>query len=90
MEGIVNIASPNPVPNAEFMGALREACGIQLGLPSTRWMLEVGAFFMRTEAELILKSRRVVSARLIEHGFTFRFPRWREAAQDLCRDAREA
>jgi uncharacterized protein (TIGR01777 family) len=90
VDGIVNIASPNPVPNAEFMGVLREACGIPFGLPATPWMLELGALFMRTETELILKSRRVVPARLLEHGFTFSFPRWREAAQDLCRDARLA
>jgi NAD dependent epimerase/dehydratase family enzyme len=48
-------------------------------------MLEIGAFFMRTETELILKSRRVVPARLLEGGFTFRFPTWPDAARDLCR-----
>ena len=48
-------------------------------------MLEVGAFFMRTETELILKSRRVVPARLLEHGFVFRFPSFPAAARDLCR-----
>jgi len=47
-------------------------------------MLEIGAVFMRTETELILKSRRVVPARLLEHGFTFRFPSWDVAAPDLC------
>jgi uncharacterized protein len=80
----VNIAAPEPLPNAEFMRELRQACGIPFGLPSTTWMLEVGAFFMRTETELILKSRRVIPARLLEHGFEFRYPRWREAARDLC------
>jgi len=48
-------------------------------------MLEIGAVFMRTETELILKSRRVVPARLLEQGFTFRFPAWDAAARDLCR-----
>jgi NAD dependent epimerase/dehydratase family enzyme len=90
VDGIVNIASPHPLANAEFMGVLREACGVPFGLPATQWMLELGAFFMGTETELILKSRRVVSARLLEHGFTFRFPRWREAAQDLCRGSGRA
>ena len=56
----------------------------RLGLPATKWMLEIGAVFMRTETELILKSRRVVPARLLEHGFTFAFPTWRDAALDLC------
>ena len=47
-------------------------------------MLEIGAVFMRTETELVLKSRRVVPGRLLEHGFRFRFPDWEDAARDLC------
>jgi uncharacterized protein len=85
IEGAVNIAAPNPLPNAEFMRVLREACGVPLGLPATKWMLEIGAVFMRTETELILKSRRIVPARLLEHGFKFKYPAWRDAALDLCR-----
>jgi uncharacterized protein (TIGR01777 family) len=85
LAGPVNLASPNPVPNADFMRALRVAWGTRLGLPASRWMLEVGAFFLRTETELILKSRRVVPGRLLESGFAFDFPTWPEAAADLCR-----
>ena len=85
--GVVNVAAPNPLPNAEFMQILREACGVRLGLAATRWMLELGAVFMRTETELILKSRRVVPARLLEHGFKFKYPDWRDAALDLCRES---
>ena len=85
VDGIVNIASPNPLPNADFMRLLREACGVRFGLPSQRWMLEIGAVFMRTETELILKSRRVVPQRLLEYGFRFAFPDWGTAATDLCR-----
>jgi uncharacterized protein len=88
VDGIVNVASPNPLPNAAFMQTLRAAYGASFGLPTTRLMLELGALFMRTETELILKSRRVVPTRLLEHGFTFRFPRWPEAAADLCRQWR--
>ena len=83
--GVVNVAAPNPLPNAGFMRALREAWGTRLGLPATAWMLEIGAFFMRTETELVLKSRRVVPGVLAERGFTFQFPTWPLAAQDLCR-----
>lgn len=86
LSGPVNLAAPDPVPNAEFMRTLREAYGIRFGLPATRWMLAVGAVFMRTETELILKSRRVVSGRLIDDGFRFEFPTWPSAATDLCRD----
>ncbi len=44
----------------------------------------IGAFFLKTETELVLKSRRVVLGRLLQHGFTFQFPTWQEAAVDLC------
>jgi uncharacterized protein len=84
LSGIVNIASPQQLPNAAFMSALREAWGIGFGLPASRWMLEVGAVVMRTETELILKSRRVIPGRLLEAGFNFEFPTWPEAARDLC------
>jgi NAD dependent epimerase/dehydratase family enzyme len=82
--GIVNIASPEPLPNADFMRLLREAYGVPFGLPARDWMLEIGAAFMRTETELILKSRRVVPRRLLECGFRFEFPSWSDAARDLC------
>jgi uncharacterized protein len=83
-DGAVNVASPNPLPNGEFMRVLREACGVSYGVPVNRWLLEIGAVFMRTETELILKSRRVVPAKLLEHGFSFTFPTWNDAARDLC------
>ena len=65
------------------MHALREAAGVRFGLPATRWMLEVGAFVLRTETELVLKSRRVVPGRLLEAGFAFEQPDWPAAARDL-------
>lgn len=81
--GPVNLAAPEPLPYADFMRALRKAAGVPVGLPATRWMLELGALFMRTETELVLKSRRVVPGRLVEAGFTFQQPTWPEAARDL-------
>lgn len=89
LTGPVNLAAPEPVPNAEFMRTLREAWGVKLGLPANELMLEAGALFMRTETELILKSRRVIPGRLLAGGFSFRFPAWREAAGDLCHRWRE-
>jgi uncharacterized protein (TIGR01777 family) len=88
MDGAVNVASPNPLPNKEFMRILRDVAGVRIGLPATKLMLEAGAFFMRTETELILKSRRVVPGRLLDAGFDFRFPHWEQAARDLCDRAR--
>jgi uncharacterized protein (TIGR01777 family) len=82
--GPVNLAAPEPLPNAEFMRALRAAWGTRIGLPAARWMIDVGTFLMRSESELILKSRRVVPGRLLETGFAFRFPTWPEAARELC------
>jgi len=84
LEGPVNLAAPNPVPNSEFMQSLRTAWGIPFGFPATAWMLELGAFILRSETELMLKSRRVIPARLLESGFTFQFPNWDDAASDLC------
>jgi hypothetical protein len=84
IDNMVNVASPNPLPNAEFMRLLRDACGMPCGLPASAWMLEIGAVFMRTETELILKSRRVIPGRLVENGFTFKYPRWEAAVRDLC------
>ena len=83
LEGAVNVASPNPIPNRDFMRLLRRAVGARIGLPATRWMLEVGAIVLRTETELLLKSRRVVPTRLLEAGFTFAFPDWGAAARDI-------
>ena len=90
LAGIVNVAAPNPLPNAEFMRVLRRVAGRPIGLPATRLMLEAGAVFLRTETELILKSRRVVPRRLLEQGFVFKYPVWSDAAADLCRRSKES
>jgi uncharacterized protein (TIGR01777 family) len=82
--GIYNIASPNPLPQVDFMRDLRRAWGRRIGLPATRWMVELGTLILRTETELILKSRRVVPRRLLDEGFRFRFSSWPPAALDLC------
>ena len=81
--GPVNIASPNPIPNRDFMRAFREAWGASIGLPAPRSILEFGCFLMRTESELVLKSRRVIPGRLLDSGFTFMFPDWPSADHDL-------
>jgi len=81
--GPVNVASPNPIPQREMMRIIRRECGVPFGLPATRGMLEVAAFVHRTEAELILKSRRVVPSRLLAEGFQFRFPRMEDAVREI-------
>ncbi len=83
LEGPINIASPNPLPNRQFMRIFREAWGTRLGLPAMEWQLAIGAFFMRTETELILKSRRVVPKLLTDSGFEFGFQHWEDAVREL-------
>lgn len=83
LSGVINIAAPNPLANADMMKIFREVYHRPIGLPAAKWMLEMGAFFLRTETELIIKSRRVVSRRLAESGFTFCFPFFRTALEDL-------
>lgn len=88
MSGPVNLAAPEPLPQRAFMRALRGAWGMPVGLPATAWMAEVGALALRSDTELLLKSRRVVPGRLADAGFAFEWPRWREAADDLVRRRR--
>ncbi len=83
IEGPVNLAAPNPVPNREFMAALRYAWDVPNGLPIPTPLIELGALLLRTESELVLKSRRVVPGRLLNEGFEFEFAEWPEAAEDL-------
>ncbi|MEU0529956.1 TIGR01777 family oxidoreductase [Amycolatopsis tolypomycina] len=88
LSGPVNLAAPEPLPYASFLRTLRAAAGIPVGLPATRWMAELGAFVLRSDTELLLKSRRVVPGRLREAGFEFTYPEWPAAAEDLVRRSR--
>jgi uncharacterized protein len=83
MAGAVNFAAPTPLPYADFMRELRRAWGMPIGLPARGWLLELGAIMMRTETELILKSRRVIPGRLLNAGFAFEHAEWASAARDL-------
>ncbi|MFI9366583.1 TIGR01777 family oxidoreductase [Kitasatospora sp. NPDC053057] len=88
LSGPVNLAAPNPLPQREFMRELRAVWGMPLALPAARWMAELGAFALRSESELLLKSRRVVPTRLLEAGFAFAYPDWPQAARNLVRRLR--
>ena len=83
VNGVINVAAPNPITNAEFMEAIRQVERTPVAIPATKWMIEMGTWLLRTESELVLKSRRVVPRRLRELGFPFEFPRWPAAARDL-------
>jgi uncharacterized protein len=83
MSGAVNVCAPHPMSQKDFMSILRKTLGIWMGLPATAWMVKVGAVFMRTDAELLLKSRKVIPSRLLESGFEFNFPKWQQACESL-------
>lgn len=83
ISGPVNICSPNPMPQAEFARILRESVNFPFGLPAPVFLVELGTLLMKTESELVLKSRRVVPSVLLQHGFEFEFPKWEHAAKSL-------
>jgi uncharacterized protein len=89
LEGPVNLAAPGPVTQRELMRSLRRAWAGRPGLPATRWMAALGAFVLRSDPELLLKSRNVVPGRLLDDGFRFEHPAWDDAARDLVRAVRE-
>jgi uncharacterized protein len=88
LAGPVNLAATEPLPQRAFMRTLRIAWGVPIGLPATKLMAEIGAFALRTDTELLLKSRRVVPGRLVDAGFDFDFAQWPAASDDLVRRVR--
>jgi uncharacterized protein (TIGR01777 family) len=88
ISGPVNMAAPGPLPQRDLMRVLRKEAGMLIGLPATAWMAEIGAWVMRSDTELLLKSRRVAPGRLLEAGFEFELPGWEAAAHDLVARAR--
>ena len=90
IKGVINFSSPHPMPQKEFMSHIRAACGTKIYFPITKWMSEIGAIFLKTDTQLILKSRRVVPTKLLSNGFQFQFPQWSEAVADIiCRSNEE-
>ncbi|MBI2720753.1 MAG: TIGR01777 family protein [Bacteroidetes bacterium] len=71
--GAYNMAAPEPVTNKKLMHLLRKKMGISIGLPAPELLIKIGAFFIRSEPELILDSRNVIPQRLIKKGFTFKY-----------------
>lgn len=82
-EGIYNCVAPHAVTNKTFMETLRKATGHKIGLPAPAWMLELGAWLIGTETELMLKSRWVTPKRALSEGFQFKYQRLQEALQQI-------
>jgi len=74
LSGVFNCSSPEPVSNYELMSTLRKTMGVPFGLPSPKWMLEIGSMVIKTETELVLKSRWVLPERLQREGYRFFYP----------------
>lgn len=83
LKGVFNCSAPNPISNKQFMAEMREKMNRKIGLPSPRWMLEVGAVVIRTETELILKSRWVIPERLEQEGYQFKYAKIEEALTEI-------
>ena len=83
LNGVYNVSAPNPVKNTLFMSSLRKVLKVPFGIPMPKWMLEIGALIIRTETELILKSRRVIPKKLMENGYKFQFPNLENAISNL-------
>lgn len=83
LDGAVNVGSPNPIRNDAFMKKMRAACKRPIGLPAPKWLLEFGAKIIKTETELILKSRFIRPEKLLQSGFEFNFPSVDSALKNL-------
>jgi len=86
LSGPVNLCAPHPLRNWEFNALLARELRPLLKLPQPRWLLEIGAFVLRTETELILKSRKVYPKRLLAAGFQFEYGTCAKAAEELLND----
>lgn len=83
LNGVFNCSSPYPITNREFMNHLRTLLNRKFGLPCPKWILELGAVFLRTETELILKSRWVIPERLEREGYRFKFNKIESALNQI-------
>ncbi|WP_210150091.1 TIGR01777 family oxidoreductase [Chryseobacterium scophthalmum] len=83
LSGEINITAPNPLSNEEFMRKLRKEMKIPFGLNAAFWQLEIASVFLKTETELLLKSRNVYPEKLMNNGFKFTYPNVETAFKDL-------
>jgi NAD dependent epimerase/dehydratase family enzyme len=83
LDGVINAAAPHPTDNRSFMAAVRRVLGVRIALPAFRWMLELGSIAIRTETELVLKSRWVIPERLTASGYAFAYPDVEPAIREI-------
>jgi NAD dependent epimerase/dehydratase family enzyme len=90
LDGAINASAPHPTDNVSMMRMLRRVLGVPFGIPAPRFVLELGSAVIKTETELVLKSRWVVPERLLAAGYTFEYPDLEPALRDIVRDRRVA
>lgn len=83
LQGVFNCSAPNPVDNKTLMKTFRQVMKVKIGLPSPAWLLKIGALIIKTEPELILKSRWVVPEKILESGYTFKYPTLEAALKNI-------
>lgn len=83
LQGVYNCSSPTPVTNAVLMETLRKTMKMPFGLPSPKFLLEIGAVFIKTETELVLKSRWVIPEKMLKDGFRFNYPKLKDALVEI-------
>jgi uncharacterized protein len=86
LQGVFNTSAPNPVTNKTLMQVFRNNMKMPLGLPTPKWLLKIGAVFIKTETELVLKSRWVIPESLLQAGFVFKFKTIDEALKNILTD----
>jgi hypothetical protein len=86
LSGVYNCSAPNPVSNEILMRFLREKTNTRFSLPSPVWLLRIGAVMIKTETELILKSRWVIPEKLLNAGYTFKYPSLNGALHNILQD----
>lgn len=86
ISGEINITAPNPLSNDDFMRKLRQKMKISFGLNASVWQLEIASIFLKTETELLLKSRNVYPEKLIQNDFEFIHPNVERAFENLIKD----
>jgi NAD dependent epimerase/dehydratase family enzyme len=88
LDGVINASAPHPTDNVTMMRTLRKVLGVPFGLPAPRFVLEIGSALIRTETELVLKSRWVTPERLLAAGYEFQYPRLEPALRDIVESRR--
>ncbi|MBL0182321.1 MAG: TIGR01777 family protein [Chitinophagaceae bacterium] len=88
LSGVINTSAPGPVTNRTLMQLLRKNMGMKIGIPMPAWLLRIGAVFIKTETELVLKSRWVIPERLLQSGFTFMYPTLEAAINNILKHSK--